>query len=476
MAKNHSLIYLSRPRHGAILALLIGLGLVASAAGQPAFQRLTQLFPGSNQGAYPLTTLAEGQPGVFFGTTTDGGSNTYGSASGYGTIFSVTAAGLFSNLGSFNLTNGSRPTGGLTLGDDGAFYGITASGGPGFFEGTLFRVTTNGTLSMVATFGGPNGTSPNGPLAKGVDGSLYGTTSQGGARGLGTFFRCTPGGQLTTLYSFDGTNGANPSGGLIPVGDGTFAGVTYGGGAGYPSANFGTVFRITASGVVTAVHSLAGTNGTHPNAPLVVDAHQNIYGTAQTGGTYGKGTIFGIGPDGIVRLVASFDGTNGYEPFGGLTLGQDDYLYGTTAYRNENSLLTNGTIFRASTNGAIQTILRMDGTNGSNGTANMLVASDGNLYGAISDITKSPGADGNVGTLFRLVAQPRITSIATSNATIRLSWSTFPGGVYQVESRSLSAIGAWAMEGNLVNSTGRTTAVEMPQASTSRAFRVGLLP
>ena len=44
---------------------------------------------------------------------------------------------------------------GLTLGNDGNFYGTTEEGGSGY--GTVFQVTTNGTLTTLVSFNGPNG-------------------------------------------------------------------------------------------------------------------------------------------------------------------------------------------------------------------------------------------------------------------------------------------------------------------------------
>ena len=53
-------------------------------------------------------------------------------------------------------------------------------------------------------------------LVQGTNGQLYGTTYNGGSKGLGTFFEMTTSGTLTVLHSFVGgeTDGANPTGGL----------------------------------------------------------------------------------------------------------------------------------------------------------------------------------------------------------------------------------------------------------------------
>ena len=49
--------------------------------------------------------------------------------------------------------------------------------------GTIFQVTTNGTLTTLVSFSGTNGVNPN-ALTLGNDGNLYGTTQQGGNTNL----------------------------------------------------------------------------------------------------------------------------------------------------------------------------------------------------------------------------------------------------------------------------------------------------
>ena len=76
-------------------------------------------------------------------------------------------------------------------------------------SGTVFRMTTNGTLTTLASFNYANGASPQAGLVQGADGNFYGTTEDGGY-GNGTVFRMTTNGTLTTLLSFRGTNGTLP--------------------------------------------------------------------------------------------------------------------------------------------------------------------------------------------------------------------------------------------------------------------------
>src|ERR1051326_4297549 len=63
---------------------------------------------------------------------------------------------------------------------------------------------------------------PYGGLVLGSDGNFYGTTENGGSTGAGTVFRITASGNLTILHSFDGSDGAHPQSGLLQGNDGNF--------------------------------------------------------------------------------------------------------------------------------------------------------------------------------------------------------------------------------------------------------------
>ena len=102
-------------------------------------------------------------------------------------------------LVSFDYTStGGYPAAGLVRGTDGNFYGTTEFGGTND-SGTVFSVTTNGTLTTLVSFDGTNGSEPVGALVQGADGYLYGTTEYGGTNGYGTVFRMTTNGALTHI-------------------------------------------------------------------------------------------------------------------------------------------------------------------------------------------------------------------------------------------------------------------------------------
>src|ERR1019366_8681017 len=174
------------------------------------------------------------------------------------------------------------------------------------------------TFTTLVNFAGANGAHPQASLIQGTDGNFYGTTEAGGTSGncsggCGTVFKITAGGTLTTLHSFDGTDGAYPSAGLVQATDGNFYGTTEGGGAsGNCSGGCGTVFKITPGGTLTTLYSFNSSDGDRPSAGLVQASDGNFYGTTYYGGTsnncggYACGTVFKISPGGTLTTLYSF--------------------------------------------------------------------------------------------------------------------------------------------------------------------------
>jgi uncharacterized repeat protein (TIGR03803 family) len=72
------------------------------------------------------------------------------------------------------------------------------------------------TITVLHSFDGTDGNAPQtGALVQGTDGNLYGTTERGGAGNDGTVYAITTGGSLTTVINFNGTDGANPFSGVV---------------------------------------------------------------------------------------------------------------------------------------------------------------------------------------------------------------------------------------------------------------------
>jgi uncharacterized repeat protein (TIGR03803 family) len=439
---------------------------------------LYECFGSSNGPAFPVTHLLEGEDGNFYGTSTSGGSNLLG------TVFKISPAGVLTTLFSFAGTNGSWAEGGLTKGIDGNFYGTTTYGGSNYTgspisgSGTIFRFTTNGALTRLASCNSTNG-NPQGPLVQTENGEFYGTTYGTGLNGLGSVFRVTTDGVLTTMFSFNGANGAYPNAGLLLGSDGSLYGTTSVGGSNYTGgySGRGSVFKITTNGLLTTLVYFNLTNGAVPFAGLTKGSDGKFYGATRGGGT-GVGTVFSVTTNGLLTTLTSFDTTEGWGPYSGVTEGSDGGFYGTTGNCCGTNVLTGyGTIFRVTTNGVLTTLTYLNGTNALNPHSYMTLGSDGNLYGTFSDVQRNITLDGNKGAIFRLVLQPVVTVIAQTDGSAELSWPSFTNGSYRVEYKPSLSSSNWTTLATNVPSAGNTTFFTNSASSAAeRYYRVVVLP
>jgi uncharacterized repeat protein (TIGR03803 family) len=287
--------------------------------------------------------------------------------------------------------SGVQPYAALVQGTNGLLYGTAAFGGSSG-DGGVFRMTTNGTgVETWSLTSASSGYSPWAGLVQGQNGDFYGTANFGGANGYGTVFRLTPSGVLTGIHSFNNTDGAYPNPTLMQGRDGNFYGATAGGGAN----TSGTLFKITPGGALTSLFSFDETNGAMPVWALTQDFAGNFYGATFGGGAYGLGTIFKLAADGSFTSLYSFTGTNdGANPNGGLLLCSDGNLYGTTQVGGAYGF---GTLFRISLDGTLATLVQFDGGQGAEPQGTLIQGTDGNLYG-----TALTGGTSDVGTIFRL--------------------------------------------------------------------------
>ena len=255
-------------------------------------------------------------------------------------------------LFSFNGNNGADPHYvNLVQGADGSLYGTTyVSTGTG---GTVFKITTGGTLTTLHTFcseGGQclDGAEPNAGLLLNENGDFFGTTLNGGASNNGTVFEISPLGTLTTLHSFDMTDGAQPQVALIQAHNAIIYGTTTEGGTGA----VGTIFQIDTADVFTSLHSFNGADGDYPNSRLLQGANGNFYGTTYEGGG-GSGSIYEITPSGAFTTLHSFDAAEADGNTGGLIQASNGNFYGTAFGGGGNS---GGTVFEMTPAGQVTVI------------------------------------------------------------------------------------------------------------------------
>ncbi len=263
-------------------------------------------FTGGSDGAYPYAPPIQGSDGNFYGTTSFGATNDYG------TVYKMTPAGKLTTLYDFDSTHGANPYSSLVQGSDGYLYGTTALGGTNSY-GTVFKISTSGKLKVLFNFDGTHGQNSYSPLVQGSDGNFYGTASKGGDSGGGVVFKITPAGAITVLHSFylNGiTDGFVPLAGLAQATDGNLYGVTQGGGIG---GGYGTIYRISMAGAYSVLYTFDRTHGAMPTVTPIQHTNGILYGDATAGGASaacgndGCGTFysFDLGLAPFVRLVST---------------------------------------------------------------------------------------------------------------------------------------------------------------------------
>jgi uncharacterized repeat protein (TIGR03803 family) len=225
--------------------------------------------------------------------------------------------------------------------------------------------------TVLYNFNTTDGANPN-ALVRASNGKFYGTAAAGGANNLGTVFEVTASGVLTTLHAFAGTDGSSPNS-LIEGLDGDFYGTTASGGP----ANAGTIFKITPTGSLTTLHSFSGADGASPN-PLIFGRNGHLYGTTYSGGTAGDGVVFSITKKGVFALLYEFSGPDGALPAGALLEADDGAFYGGTAGGGVQGF---GTVFKMAGNGKLTTLVANGLDIGGEPVGALVEGKDGNFYG-----------------------------------------------------------------------------------------------
>ncbi|MGA8429296.1 MAG: choice-of-anchor tandem repeat GloVer-containing protein [Candidatus Sulfotelmatobacter sp.] len=371
---------------------------------------------------------------------------------------SVSWAQTLTTLTFFNGTNGAGPSSPVVQGIDGNFYGTTING-PDNFDGVIFKITPEGTLTTVHVFGGSVPLSPSG-IIQGADGNLYGTTggSDTSDTNKGTVFKITPAGTLTTIAQFNGVNGWLPNG-LIQGADGNFYGTTVLGGSAYCNYRCGVVFKITPQGVLSTLHRFTGMDGNEPYAVPVQGNDGNFYGTTENGGSQRLGTIYKMTPQGVLTVLHSFAGNDGAAPLAGLIQASDGSFYGTT---QAGGLYRDGTLYKITADGTFTTLLNF---NDSVLDANTLIrATDGNLYGTAAGIP-------NAGSIFVVRQDGTLTVLYTFSgvdgamplaALFQATDGKFYGSAYSGGLLGLGSVFSFSMDLSpfieILNTSGKTGA------------------
>jgi len=320
--------------------------------------------------------VAQGTDGNLYGTVPAGGA-------GCGSVFRITPSGAYNDIYNFSGADGCNPFGGLTLGTDGYLYGATETGGTND-RGTIFKIASSGVLTSLHSFSSAEGGYPYCPPIQGKK-AFYGVTSEE------TAYSITSTGTFKLLkHSLPGASYAP----LLLASNGSFYGTTSSGG----SHNYGTVFKLTASGGVTTIYNFDYSHGAYPYQPLVQGSDKNLYGITYEGGTAQSpgGVVFRMTLMGAITILHNFDQdslSDGSFPTDGLVAASDGNFYGTTLVAPNGGSGFYGTIFRIDTKGDYSVLHDFDGTHGQSPASTPMQHTDGIVYGT----TDSGGAsDGGV--------------------------------------------------------------------------------
>jgi len=104
-----------------------------------------------------------------------------------------------------------------------------------------------------------------------------------------------------------------------------------------------------------------------------------------------------------ITSLATFAGTNGANPYAELIQATNGNLYGTAL---NGGTYDSGTVFEVATNGLLISLLSLDGTNGAFPYAGLIQARDGDLYG-----TANIGGAYNFGSIFRITPAGAFTNL-----------------------------------------------------------------
>jgi uncharacterized repeat protein (TIGR03803 family) len=301
-------------------------------------------------------------------------------------------AATFKVLHHFNPAHGGAPKGGLAIDAQGTLYGTTSTGGANGV-GTVFKFA-GGRLTTIHDFsGGADGATPLGRLLLDSHGNLYGTTYAGGPADAGTVFKVKAGLHYRQLAALDGsTQGSNVNGGVAQGTDGTLYGAAVNGGA----SNAGTLLAFRPPAYAPSViYSFSGwpSDQGYPESEPIIDAGR-LKGT-------GEDTIYSILPDGsgLVNYAdpANFD----QEPiYAGLTPDGQGNLWGVMRSEYNQNL---GELYRIDANGTLT--YEFDFTSdeelyGTSPRGTLVRGANGVLYGTTLSGGRTPGGTLGDGTVF----------------------------------------------------------------------------
>ncbi len=327
----------------------------------------------SSTGFDAFGSLIQGTDKKLYGMTYRGGSYDFG------VVFSFDlSTSVYSKLRDFNGYDGGFVYGSLIQGKNGKLYGMSNAGG-NFRRGLIFSIDpTNAAYEKLKDFNGVDGTTPYGNLVQLSNGKLYGMTPKGGTSDKGVMFSFDPAtATYTKLKDFEPSTGNDPYGNLVEGETGKLFGMTRFGGF----DNKGVIFSCDLAATnYTKLKEFTNAAGTDPQGSLLQTSNGKFYGMSRLGGSYDKGVLFSFNPTtATYKKHKDFDGLTGATPYGSLIQYGTGKLYGVT--RN-GGIENKGVIFSFDPSNAVYAKLYdFSGSTGSFPSSDLLLATDGKLYG-----------------------------------------------------------------------------------------------
>jgi uncharacterized repeat protein (TIGR03803 family) len=298
-------------------------------------------------------------------------------------------------------------------------------------EGTKFSVLYSFEAAAPVTYTSPLGSQPDTRPVLGPGNTVYGMTYDGGVNGNGVIYQFDRGsGKYTVLHTFsaldsNGNNndGANPGVALTRGPDDVFFGMASSGGK---NGN-GTIFKITASGEFTVLHTFSAVDanahnedGANPLRTVVIGDDGNLYGTTRLGGQNTCGTVPFFNSCGVAWVMdrwGNFSVLHQFSPTEGhaasFLQARDGFFYGCAVWPATS--LPSGILYRMASSGHYfevlytfsQTDASGDNTDGADCYEPLIETKSGVFYGSASN----GGPNGN-GVVFRYsLSNPGVVKI-----------------------------------------------------------------
>ncbi len=393
LQQNNSRTCLGTASVALALAVVLGLGIVTTQSAQAQTFDVLYNFTGSSDGGNPYAAVLRDTSGNLYSTAANGGS------SGKGVVFKVDTRGTETVLYSFTGgSDGGEPVAGLIRDSAGNFYGTTFSGGSSD-NGVVFKLSKSGSETVLHSFAGgsSDGAHPWGGLIQDDKGNIYGTTSGGGASNWGTVFKLSKDGTETVLHTFVGgeSDGEFPMyTSLVMDKTGNLYGITEQGGP----DNLGLVYKLSPSGKFTLLHGFLGgaTDGCYPYGTPAMDSKGNLYGTAYKCGSSGEGMVWKVTKKGAETVLHNFAGgsSDGAYPYAGVIMDAKGNFYGDTAYGGSSG---DGAVYQLNKKGKLILLHSFAGSDGELPIATLVRDAKGNFYS-----TAYEGGSYEYGTVWKM--------------------------------------------------------------------------